>query len=232
MIYLVVTVPHPSLPSTALSVASLLSVESLSLLLRANLWARLARAMGVRCCLAAVVASPLFLPLVSWRDAAGVASVADTIELAFLHWHGWDGAWCGIDGGVVAIVAGCMQGSTPTTSLKLYATTNHPRDPTSRDPNHDDGSNKWRQRSLSNNYNTNSGSNTTTSSQLRPPHLGTGKYKARSTATTAGKVTTTTARHGEATTTDSKTKSAATTTSPRKSPQHSTVRHDNSEGEQ
>ncbi|KAH9161171.1 hypothetical protein EDB89DRAFT_1914066 [Lactarius sanguifluus] len=122
--------------------------------------------------------------------------------------------------------------TTPTTSLKLYATTNHPRDPTSRDPNHDDGSNKWHQRSLSNDYNTNSGSNTTTSSQLRPPHLGTGKYKARSTATTAGKVTTTTARHGEATTMDSKTKSAATTTSPRKSPRHSTVRHDNSEGEQ
>ncbi|KAH9167727.1 hypothetical protein EDB89DRAFT_1909818 [Lactarius sanguifluus] len=180
----------------------------------------------------AVVASPSFLPLVSWWDAAGVASVADTIELAFLHRHGWDGAWRGIDGGVVAIVAGCMQGSTPTTSLKLYATTNHPRDPTSRDPNHDDGSNKWCQRSLSNDYNTNSGSNTTTSSQLRPPHLGTGEYKARSTATTAGKVTTTTARHGEATTTDSKTKSAATTTSPRKSPRHLTVRHDNSEGEQ
>ncbi|KAH9161730.1 hypothetical protein EDB89DRAFT_1913717 [Lactarius sanguifluus] len=107
-------------------------------------------------------------------DATSITSVADTIELAFLHWHGWDGTWCGIDGGVVTIIAGCMQvctlnfvstvnplltydnAATPTTSLKLYMTTNHPRDPTSRDPNHDDGSNKWHQRSLSNNYNTSS----------------------------------------------------------------------------
>ncbi|KAH9168212.1 hypothetical protein EDB89DRAFT_1909485 [Lactarius sanguifluus] len=149
VIYLVVTVPHHHHITAVYCITSPGNGRSM---------------------LPSVVALPLFLLLVSWWDAASIASVADTIELAFLHQHGWDGTWHGIDGGVVAIIAGCMQGSMPTTSLKLYTTTNHPRDLTSRDPNHDDSSNKWHQRSLSNNYNTSSSSNTTTSSQLRPPH--------------------------------------------------------------
>ncbi|KAH9035086.1 hypothetical protein EDB83DRAFT_2318775 [Lactarius deliciosus] len=99
---------------------------------------------------------------------------------------------------VVVAVAGQLGGLLQRqlhadNSLKLYTPPTAPRDPPMQVTL--TTMTAATSSSLSNNFNTSSSSNTAAaSSRPRPQHLGTGEYKARSTATTAGKVTTTTAR--------------------------------------